>query len=42
MILAVVLLGSFFAPASPVGQAVAIVAQLTVSLFVLFRLKVNA
>jgi hypothetical protein len=42
VILAVVLLGSFLAPASPVGQAVAIVAQLTVCLFVLFRLKINA
>jgi len=42
VILAAVLLGSFFAPASPLGQAVAIVAQLTVCLFVLFRLKANA
>jgi len=42
IILAVVVLGSFLAPASPVGQAVAILAQLTVCLFVLFRLKVNA
>jgi len=41
-ILAVVLLGSFVAPASPVGQAVAIVAQLTVCLYVLFTPTVDA
>ena len=41
-ILAVILFASFFVPDSPVGQVVGIVVQLTLSLFVLFRLKMNA